>query len=187
MHWTETVTIDAPVDVARAAVRDQRHVMAWSAWPEATGFTCSVDGDATSVGSEIVFRDRTGTVQGRQHIVDVTDDGDTRTVVNQLENRGPFGRTMRPRVDFRTTAVNAQRTEVGAGLRRRHPVPTAPAAAGWSRDAQVDPRAAPQGPRPAQDLRRIRRRRLHRGQLTWRGDVPTEAGTSPRKRLRSTG
>jgi hypothetical protein len=112
MRWTETVIIDAPADVVRTAVRDQRQVMAWSAWPEATGYTCSVEGDATSVGSQIVFRDRTGTVQGRQRIVEVTHDGDTHTVAYDLDNRGPFGRTLRPRVDFRTTAVEGGRTEV---------------------------------------------------------------------------
>lgn len=123
MQWTETVIIDAPADVVRAAVGDQRHVMAWSAWPEATGFTCSVEGDATSVGSQIVFRDRAGTVQGRQRIVDVSDDGGTRTVVNELENRGPFGRTMRPRVDFRTTALAAQRTQVALDFDADIPLP----------------------------------------------------------------
>lgn len=123
MQWTETMTIDAPVDLVRAAVRDQHHVMAWSAWPEATGFTCSVEGDATSVGSQIVFRDQAGTVQGRQRIVDVTDDRRTRTVVNQLENRGPFGRTIRPRVDFRTTAVGADRTEVALHFDVESPFP----------------------------------------------------------------
>lgn len=123
MQWTETVIIDAPVDIVRAAVRDQRHVMAWSAWPEATGFTCVVEGDAMSVGSQIVFRDRSGTVQGRQRIVDVTDDGATRTVVNELENRGPFGRTMRPRVDFRTTALDDHRTEVALDFAADIPFP----------------------------------------------------------------
>ncbi len=74
MHWTESIDVDRPVPEVRAAIADEHELMQWSAWPEATGYTCSVDGDGISPGSEIVFRDRSGVVQGRQRLLRSTAD-----------------------------------------------------------------------------------------------------------------
>jgi|GEM_PF-4966564 len=52
MQWTEGVMIDRPSAQVRAAVADENDLMAWSAWPQATGFACAVHGDGRSVGSE---------------------------------------------------------------------------------------------------------------------------------------
>lgn len=49
MQWTETITIETPRDSVYQAVRDQHTLMQWSAWPEATGFTCRVDGDGMNL------------------------------------------------------------------------------------------------------------------------------------------
>lgn len=69
MTWTETIDIDAPAEDVFDAMLDQDRVMSWSAWPEATGFTCSVEGDSRSPGSEIVFRDKKGS--RKLHIKDL--------------------------------------------------------------------------------------------------------------------
>lgn len=74
-------------------MRDQNVLMEWSAWPEATGYTCAIEGDGRSLGSEIVFRNADGIEQGRQRIVAVG--------VTGVRNRGPRGRWIEPRVDFR--------------------------------------------------------------------------------------
>lgn len=72
MKWTESIDVDAPLKQVQRAVADEHQLMHWSAWPAATGYTCSVDGDGTTVGSEIVFRDPAGTEQGRQRLTAVT-------------------------------------------------------------------------------------------------------------------
>ncbi|MEM7341659.1 MAG: SRPBCC family protein [Actinomycetota bacterium] len=119
MKWTETIDIDAPTEEVFDAMLDQDRVMAWSAWPEATGFTCSVEGDSTSPGSEIVFRDKKGTIQGRQRIIAV----EGRRVRNQLQNRGPFGRTMTPTVTFEATPLDERCTRAALEFEADVPLP----------------------------------------------------------------
>jgi hypothetical protein len=97
MRWTESIYVDRPVDVVFGAVLDQNILMQWSAWPEATGYSCSVDGDGRSVGSSIVFVNTDGVEQGRQWITGV----EGRVVRNKLRNQGPRGTFTEPTVDFR--------------------------------------------------------------------------------------
>lgn len=97
MRWTESIHIDKPVDTVFNAVLDQNVLMQWSAWPEATGYSCRVDGDGRSVGSEIVFVGKDGSEQGRQRISAI----DGRVVKNALWSNGPRGRKVEPTVDFR--------------------------------------------------------------------------------------
>ena len=97
ISWSDHIDVARSFDDAWQAVADQHHVMRWSAWPKATGYACSVDGDGTSVGSDIVFTSPTGETMGRQTIVSI----DGGVVRNRLANRGPGGRTVEPEVDFR--------------------------------------------------------------------------------------
>ena len=119
MQWTESVDVERPLALVREAVLDQEQLMQWSAWPEATGFTCAVEGDGRSPGSQVVFRDRRGTVQGRQTIIGA----DGTVVRNRLANRGPLGREITPEVDFRLEALGPQRTRVHLDFRGRAPLP----------------------------------------------------------------
>jgi hypothetical protein len=119
VHWSESIVIDRPITDVRPAVVDQHRLMRWSAWPEATGFTCSVDGDGTSVGSAIVFRDGRGREQGWQEMVEIQPD----VVRNRLRNRGPGGREMRPEVDFRMEAIGSEQTRVRLDFRVDVPLP----------------------------------------------------------------
>jgi carbon monoxide dehydrogenase subunit G len=97
MRWRESIHVDQPPDTVLEAIRDQHVLMQWSAWPEATGYTCAVDGDGRSVGSEIVFRSSDGVEQGRQRITAVEENA----VRNTMRNRGPRGTWVEPTVDFR--------------------------------------------------------------------------------------
>ncbi len=119
MKWTETIDIDAAADEVFDAMLDQDRVMAWSAWPEATGFTCSVEGDGRSPGSEIIFRDKKGTIQGRQRITTI----EGRRVQNQLQNRGPLGRTMTPTVTFEATPLDEHRSRAALEFEADVPLP----------------------------------------------------------------
>lgn len=122
MKWIESISIDAPADEVFDRMLDQDDVMGWSAWPEATGFTCAVDGDGESPGSEIVFTDDDGRVQGRQTIVSV--DRRARVVHNRMENRGPFGRTFTPRVDFKVEQLGERRSRAMIDFENHVPLPT---------------------------------------------------------------
>ena len=101
--------------------------MAWvRPAPEATGYTCAVDGDGRSIGSAIVFRDKKGVEQGRQRLSRLERD----RVEYRLYNRGPGGRRMAPEVDFRLEPV-AGRTRVHLDFRAEVPLPAGPRH-GWS-------------------------------------------------------
>ncbi|MFW2380199.1 MAG: SRPBCC family protein [Acidimicrobiales bacterium] len=119
MKWTETIEIDAAAGRVFEAQLDQEHVMEWSAWPEATGFACGVEGDGRSPGSEIVFRNKKGDPQGRQRIVEVYD----LRVTNRLENKGPFGTTITPRVDFAALPLGENRTRADLEFEAEIPLP----------------------------------------------------------------
>lgn len=129
MQWVESIIVARPKAEVYAAVVDQRVLMQWSAWPEATGFTCRVDGDGTSPGSMIVFSDADGVEQGRQTLLD--EDGTL--VRNQMRNRGPRGQYIEPRVDFRVEAVSDSSTRVSLEFEVEPPVPSLlkPIAARW--------------------------------------------------------
>ena len=122
MEWTESIVVDRSVEQVRAAIADEHALMAWSAWPEATGYTCAVDGDGRSPGSAIVFRDRKGVEQGRQRLSRLEPD----RVEYRLHNRGPGGRPMTPEVDFRLEPVDAGRTRVHLDFRAQVPLPAGP-------------------------------------------------------------
>jgi carbon monoxide dehydrogenase subunit G len=110
VRWRESIIVERPVAEVWEAVVDQRELLQWSAWPEATGFRCSLEGDGTSIGSEIVFRSRDGVEQGRQRLALV--DAQRRRVRYDHDNRGPRGRRMHPVVELRLEPAGPGRTRV---------------------------------------------------------------------------
>lgn len=119
VEWTESIVVERPVAQVLAAVADEHELMAWSAWPAATGFRCAVEGDGRSVGSAIVFTDGAGVEQGRQRLARVTPD----RVEYRLRNRGPGGREMTPEIDFRLEDLGGGRTRVHLDFRAAAPLP----------------------------------------------------------------
>ncbi len=119
MRWTETIVIEGPPATVHDAIADQNALMQWSAWPAATGYSCAVDGDGRTIGSDIVFRNADGVEQGRQKLTAVTDD----CIEYRLRNRGPGGRDIAPEVDFRLESIDAARTRVHLDFRARAPLP----------------------------------------------------------------
>jgi carbon monoxide dehydrogenase subunit G len=119
MKWTESIDIDRPAAEVQAAIADEHALMQWSAWPAATGYTCAVDGDGTSIGSAIVFRNASGTEQGRQHLAAVS----PTKVEYRLRNRGPAGRDMTPEVDFRIEPLSPSTARVHLDFRNQVPLP----------------------------------------------------------------
>lgn len=119
MKWTESIDVDRPIGQVQAAIADEHELMAWSAWPQATGYTCAVDGDGRSIGSAIVFRSPDGVEQGRQRLAAV----EPGRVEYRLRNRGPAGREMTPEVDFRLEEIDPDRTRVHLDFRASAPLP----------------------------------------------------------------
>ncbi len=119
MEWTESIDIDRPIEQVHPAIADEHELMCWSAWPQATGFHCAVDGDGRSIGSAIVFRSPNGVEQGRQLLARV----EPRYIGYRLRNRGPGGRVVTPEVDFRLEPVGAAATRVHLDFRAVLPLP----------------------------------------------------------------
>lgn len=119
MKWTESIVIGRPKAIVYPAVLNQNILMRWSAWPAATGFTCAVQGDGVSPGSQIVFTDKDGAVQGRQTL----QSADGTWVRNVMKNRGPRGRDIEPRVDFRVEEITPTSTRVSLDFEVVPPVP----------------------------------------------------------------
>ncbi|QJY51163.1 hypothetical protein [Pseudonocardia broussonetiae] len=76
-------------------------------------------GDGRSIGSAIVFRNRTGVEQGRQRLTRI----ETDRIDYRLRNKGPRGREMTPEVDFRLEALDDTRTRVHLDFRATAPLP----------------------------------------------------------------
>jgi Polyketide cyclase / dehydrase and lipid transport len=119
MEWTESIVVDRPLAQVQAAIADEHQLMAWSAWPNATGYSCAVDGDGRSIGSAIVFRDPAGVEQGRQRLTRI----EPGRIEYRLRNKGPRGREMTPEVDFRLEALDDTRTRVHLDFRATAPLP----------------------------------------------------------------
>ena len=119
MEWTESIDVDRPIAQVQAAIADEHELMAWSAWPEATGYRCAVEGDGRSLGSAIVFRSPDGVEQGRQRLTRVAPD----RVEYRLRNRGPRGRDITPEVDFRLEPLGDAATRVHLDFRATAPLP----------------------------------------------------------------
>lgn len=119
MEWTDNIVVDRPLAQVQAAIADEHQVMAWSAWPEATGYSCAVDGDGRSIGSAIVFSDGAGAEQGRQRLTRIEPD----RIEYRLRNRGPRGRDITPEVDFRLDALDDTHTRVHLDFRATVPLP----------------------------------------------------------------
>lgn len=119
MQWTESITIGRPSNLVREAIADERALMAWSAWPEATGYSCDVEGDGCTPGSQIVFRDGGGRERGRQTLTSVTGE----RISYRLRNAGPFGREMTPELDFSLEDAGCDTTLVHLNFRADVPLP----------------------------------------------------------------
>ncbi|WP_104198657.1 hypothetical protein [Cryobacterium sp. Y29] len=119
MRWTTSIDIDRPVAHLFQAIADQNVRLQWPDWPAATGCTCSIDGDITTLGSVIVFRDDTDVEQGPQRLSCVSPN----RVEYPLRNRAPGGREMTPEVDFGIEELSPNRTGVHPDFRNRVPLP----------------------------------------------------------------
>lgn len=106
VSYDETITVEAPVEKVYDNIRMQEDLMAWSAWPEATGSTCAVEGTDGAIGAQTVyFTD--GKRSGFQEIVDLKPN---QSVVLKLADFGPIPQM--PVLTFDLEELDASRTKV---------------------------------------------------------------------------
>ena len=104
--YSERVTVDAPADRVFAHIACQQDLMAWSAWPAATGMSCRVEGADARVGARLVYL-KNGRPMGDQTVTELVPG---ERVVLALSDPTPFGQV--PVVAFDVTARGPDRSEV---------------------------------------------------------------------------
>lgn len=86
VEYVETIDIDANAASVYDAIRFQRDLMRWSAWPSETGSECKLAGDDGEVGAQTVFFDKKGNRFGHQSVTSLSP---IREVSFTLESKGP--------------------------------------------------------------------------------------------------
>ncbi|MEM6907820.1 MAG: hypothetical protein AAF494_04000 [Pseudomonadota bacterium] len=86
VEYVETIDIEANASSVHDAIRFQRNLMQWSAWPSETGSDCKVAGDDGEVGAQTVFFDKKGNRFGHQSVAHLSP---IREVTFTLESKGP--------------------------------------------------------------------------------------------------
>jgi uncharacterized protein YndB with AHSA1/START domain len=70
VRYSEKIVVNAPIEQVYDNIRLQERLMRWSAWPEATGSTCSLENTDGNVGARTVFFNK-GKRFGHQEIIDL--------------------------------------------------------------------------------------------------------------------
>ncbi|MEM6858340.1 MAG: hypothetical protein AAF559_10755 [Pseudomonadota bacterium] len=86
VEYVEAIDIEANASKVYDAIRYQRDLMQWSAWPSETGSECKVAGDDGEVGAQTVFFDKKGNRFGHQSVTNLSP---IREVSFALESKGP--------------------------------------------------------------------------------------------------
>ncbi|MEL7273927.1 MAG: SRPBCC family protein [Pseudomonadota bacterium] len=105
--YTETITVNAPVANVYDDIRLQEHLMRWSAWPQETKSTCTVEGDDGTVGAKTAFFTK-GKRVGYQEVVALKEN---KEVALTLVGPGP---PHKPRLTFELTSTGPEETRVDA-------------------------------------------------------------------------
>ena len=106
VRYSEQIIVNAPIKQVYDNIRLQADLMQWSAWPEATGSTCSVENIDGTVGARTVFFSK-GKRFGHQEIIDLEPN---HKVSMTLVNDGPLKHT--PYLDFDLRTISDSQTEV---------------------------------------------------------------------------
>lgn len=106
VRYSEKIVINSPIRQVYDNIRLQERLMLWSAWPEATGSTCSLENIDGNVGARTVFFYK-GKRFGHQEIIDLKSN---QKVSLTLVNDGPLKHT--PYLDFNLSPISEDRTEV---------------------------------------------------------------------------
>ncbi|WP_157973105.1 SRPBCC family protein [Blastomonas sp. UPD001] len=111
VEYVETVVIKGRPKDIYDAIRYQRRLMEWSAWPPETGSACRVEGEDGAIGARTVFIDKHGKRFGHQEVTALTDSA---TVSFVLESKGP---PHKPELHFHLSPMSDDTTLVIAHFR----------------------------------------------------------------------
>lgn len=106
VEYVETIDIKAPTQEVYDAIRKQRDLMRWSAWPTETGSNCTAEGPDGEVGAQTVFLDQKGRRFGFQEVTHLEH---ASRVSFKLESKGP---PHVPTMDFYLTGSAEGSTKV---------------------------------------------------------------------------
>ncbi|MEM9883079.1 MAG: SRPBCC family protein [Planctomycetota bacterium] len=106
VEYVEVTDISGSADKVYDAIRFQRDLMKWSAWPPETGSDCRVEGEDGTVGAQTVFLNKKGGRFGFQEVA-ALDAG--RSVAFRLESKGP---PHQPTLAFHLVPVTPDTTRV---------------------------------------------------------------------------
>lgn len=116
VEYSEEVTVEAPVGDVYDDIRLQEHLMRWSAWPQETKSTCTVEGPDGEVGVKTAFFTK-GKRVGHQQIVRLKENEE---VALTLVGPGP---PHRPNLTFKLQGLGDKRTQVIAHFINELPRP----------------------------------------------------------------
>ena len=116
VEYTEDITVNAPAAQVYDDIRLQEHLMRWSAWPQETKSTCTVEGPDGKVGAKTAFFTK-GKRVGHQEIVSLKENEE---VVLTLVGPGP---PHKPKLTFELKSLGADRTRVLAHFVNELPRP----------------------------------------------------------------
>ena len=119
MQWTRSIVVERPLAQVQEAIADEHRLMEWSAWPEATGYHCAVDGD----GRLDRLRHRVPRLHRRRARAAAPDEGGARPGRVPPAQRRPRRAGHDPEVDFRLERVDETRTYVHLDFRAAAPLP----------------------------------------------------------------
>lgn len=106
VEYIEMITIKGSIRNVYDAIRFQKLLMKWSAWPSETGSACAVEGDDGKVGAKTVFTDKKGKPFGYQKISGLEE---CKKVSFILESKGP---PHKPELHFHLSRINDETTRV---------------------------------------------------------------------------
>lgn len=106
VNYSEKIIVDTPIEQVYDNIRLQEDLMKWSAWPEATGSTCSLENADGTVVARTVFFNK-GKRFGHQEIIALVPNS---KVSMTLVDSGPLKHT--PYLDFDLRALSDNQTEV---------------------------------------------------------------------------
>ncbi|WP_299532519.1 SRPBCC domain-containing protein [Ulvibacterium sp.] len=71
IQYIESIKVNAPLERVFDAIRYQKRLMAWSAWPSETKSSCAVHNVDGQIGAQMVYMNQKGRKFGYQEITDL--------------------------------------------------------------------------------------------------------------------
>jgi len=71
VRYVESVVINSDVKSAYDAIREQKQLMKWSAWPRETKSSCQVENEDGKIGAKMTYLNKKGRKFGYQEVIEL--------------------------------------------------------------------------------------------------------------------